>query len=82
MVTMGLITILLSLTQPILSLLPDIAFSVNSTYYQTFLEIVNGIIYLLPSDTFLEIFGLIVAIWIFKAIISVPKVMWDIFPFV
>lgn len=82
MVTFGLITIVLSLAKPILGLLPDIAFSVDSTAYQTFLEIVNGIVYLLPSSTVLEIIGLICAIWIFKIVITIPKVIWDLIPFV
>lgn len=82
MITHGLITIVLSLVKPIMGLLPDIAFSFDSTAYQTFLEIVSGVVYLLPSATVMQIFGLIANIWLFKIIISIPKVIWDLLPVV
>lgn len=82
MVTTTLIQGILAIVSGFFSILPDIAWNVNSGNFQSFLNIVGSICYLLPLGTINAIIALNVGFIIFKSIISLIKTIWDVLPIV
>ena len=82
MVTQGLINIILRIFGSIFRVLPDISINVQNDVYVTFMDMVSGVIYLLPIDTIFIIFSIITTIWTFKILIAIPKAIWEVLPIV
>lgn len=82
MVTQGLIQIVLKIFGGVFSVLPDISINVQSSAYATFMDMVSGVIYLLPVGTIFTIFSIIMSIWTFKILIAIPKAIWEVLPIV
>lgn len=66
----------------LLSLLPDITWVVDNNAISTFLDIVSVVLYLLPINTVFAILTIVVALNIFKIIVSIVKTIWDLLPLV
>ena len=64
-----------------LNLLPDVSWSVDTTAFSYFLDIVRIVGYLVPAQTVYAIITLIVAFTVFRIIISLIKTIWDLLPF-
>ena len=82
MITSALINGLLSIVGGFFSILPDISWNVGSGNFQTFLDIVGSIAYLLPLGTINSILTLTVGFFIFRAIVSLIKTIWELLPIV
>ena len=82
MITSALINGLLSIVGGFFSILPDISWNVESGNFQTFLDIVGSIAYLLPLGTINSILTLTVGFFIFRAIVSLIKTIWELLPIV
>lgn len=81
MVTDGFIGIVLNLFGSILSVLPEVHINPSSDVYATFMDLVAGIIYLLPMGTIFIIFEIIGTLLVFRILISIPRAIWDLLPF-
>ena len=82
MITSALINGLLSIVGGFFSILPDISWNVASGNFQTFLDIVGSIAYLLPLGTINSILTLTIGFFIFRAIVSLIKTIWELLPIV
>lgn len=82
MITSALINGLLSIVGGFFSILPDISWNVESGNFQTFLDIVGSIAYLLPLGTINSILSLTVGFFIFRAIVSLIRTIWELLPIV
>lgn len=82
MISEFFINIIFTLVSGMLKLLPDIQWSVDTTAFQYFLDIVKVVGYLLPMDTVSTIIGLIIDLTIFRILIAIPKAIWDLLPMV
>ena len=85
MITQGLITLLLKIITPILSLLPDISIpSLNSVGagYEMFVSYVRMALYFIPLSTVSTIFEIIILFMIVRCVVSFLKTLWAIIPIV
>lgn len=81
MIADGFLGIVLSVFRSILGVLPDINLNVDSGLYASFLDMVSGVVYLLPINTIVTIGSIILAILGFRIFIAIPKAIWDLLPF-
>ena len=65
-----------------LSFLPDISWEVDGTVFDVFFDVLEMVCYLLPMNTIITIFGIVVGVTVFKAIVSLIKTIWDLLPIV
>lgn len=65
-----------------LDLLPDISWSVDTSFFGYFTDVVRVAAYMLPLETVRALINLIISLTIFRIIISIPKAIWDLLPFV
>lgn len=81
MIVDGFLGIVLSVFRSILDVLPNINLDLDSGMYSSFLDLVSGVVYLLPIDTIVSIGKIVLAILAFRFLISIPKAIWDLLPF-
>lgn len=82
MIVEKMIDIVFNIVNSVLSLLPDISWSVSGSAFETFLEYLRMVCYLLPMQTVAMVVYLVVAITGFRIIISLLKTIWEILPLV
>lgn len=84
MITQGIIEFVLGIFSPVVGILPSVEMSgfMASSGVKTFLEWVSLAAYVIPFDTFLTIFGIIVGLHIFRIVISFFKSLWGVLPVV
>lgn len=82
MISEFFITLLYNFVHGLFALLPDMTFSVNTSAFSFFLGIVKIAGYLLPWSTVGAIVAIIIALNIFKILISFIKTIWDLLPIV
>ena len=82
MISEFVLNIVFGIVSGLLSLLPDIQWSVDSAALTTFLGYVKVGSYLLPMGTVATITTLIIAIIGFRIVISLIKTIWELLPVV
>lgn len=82
MITEGILNFVFSVLSGFLRLLPDISWNVQETAFNTFLDFLKVICYILPMPTVLFILTTIIAVTVFRIIISLIKTIWDLLPLV
>ena len=82
MITEFFINIVFNLVSGMLELLPDITWSVDTSAFTFFLDAIRVAGYMLPVNTVIAICDLVIALTIFRIVISIPKAIWDLFPLV
>lgn len=80
MVLETIINILFLPLQALLSLLPDISWNVENNFLNSVLDIFQVVCYLLPMKTVVAILTIIIAINVFKIVISIIKTIWQLIP--
>ena len=63
-------------------LMPDITWSVETTAFQYFMDILKFAGYMFPWGTVVAIASIIIGISIFRIVIAAIKSLWGILPFV
>lgn len=82
MVTQGILEIILKFFLPAVEKLPDINLTVlSSRGADTFLQWVNLAGYMFPFGTCLIIINIILALQIFRIVVSFFKNLWGVLPF-
>lgn len=82
MISEFMLNIIFNLVSGMLSILPDISWSVDLSVLQPFFDLVSVACYLLPMNTVLSIFGYVLAFCIFRIVVSIIKTVWDLLPLV
>lgn len=82
MVVEGILNVVFGIVQGLLSLLPDIHWNVDGTFFDVFFDVLEMVCYLLPMGTVVTIFYIIVGFTIFKAVISLIRTIWELLPIV
>lgn len=85
MITQGLINLLLTIITPILSLFPEITFSITAVngsqgVWQICGNAIRSICYFLPMETVLFMFDIMIAMLIIRCIIAFLKTLWAVIP--
>lgn len=66
---------------PCLAALPAINLDANAVISSTFYAYIRAGLYFLPIGTVTAIFGIQIALWTFRIIVSVVRSIWDLLPF-
>ena len=74
------LNIVFNIVEGILSRLPVIDISFNSVGLSTFWGLVRCALYMLPGGTITSIIGVLVAIGIFRVVVSFIRTIWDLLP--
>lgn len=80
MISEFFINIIFNLVTWMFELLPEVSWSVDSSAFEYFLGIVRVASYVFPVGTVSQILGIVVDFMIFRIIISIVRMIWDIFP--
>lgn len=80
MVLETIINILFLPLKGLLLLLPDISWNVENNFLNSVLDIFQVVCYLLPMKTVVAILTIIIAINVFKIVISIIKTIWQLIP--
>lgn len=67
---------------PCLAALPAINIDANAVISSSFYTYIRAGLYFLPMGTVTAIFGIQLALWTFRIIVSVVRAFWDLLPFV
>lgn len=81
MISEFFLNIVFNIIYRFLGLCPEISWSVDSSAFQILGDVFSIAGYLLPMGTIRLIFGLVVALTLFRIVISFGKTLWDILPF-
>lgn len=81
MITEFFLDIVFGITSGILSMAPEISWSVDTSAFTYVRNILSVVGYLLPMGTVVAIVDLIIAITVFKVFIALGKTIWDLLPF-
>ncbi|SHM16801.1 hypothetical protein SAMN02746066_00978 [Anaerosporobacter mobilis DSM 15930] len=79
MIINGLFDFIFGLANVLFEFLPSVEIGFG-TGFNTFLSIVSSVAYLLPMNTILIMFGIIISLMIFRIIVSVIKTIWQLLP--
>lgn len=83
MITTSVINLVLGLLSPLVAKLPDISFGfLSGETASTFLEWIKLAGYMLPFNTFFQIFGIICALQCVRILIGFFKALWGVLPVV
>ena len=66
---------------PCIAALPAINIDANAVISSTFYTYIRAGLYFLPIGTVTTIFGIQIALWTFRIIVSVVRAVWDLLPF-
>lgn len=81
MITEALLNFVFIIAGGLTSLLPSISWSVDSSVFRAFFDILSMVGYLLPIPTVVSILQIVIAIGIFKIVVSLIKTIWKLLPF-
>lgn len=82
MIVEFLFNIIFGILDFVLDLIPFFDFTIDTSAFATFAGIIKTVSYILPLDTMLVIFTLIMAINNYKIIVAILKTIWQLLPFV
>lgn len=82
MISEFFLNIIFNIVSGMLEFLPEVSWSVDTSAFGYFLDIVRVVGYLMPGATVAAIVTLIIAFNIFKIIVSVIRTIWDLLPLV
>ncbi len=74
--------VLFNLLASIFDYLPSVSFNIDGNLFDTFLDIVEVGMYMLPTGTVSAICLIVVALGGFRIVVSVIKTIWDLLPLV
>ena len=81
MITEGIFSIVFTLLSGLLSMLPNVELVVSADMFTKFFEIIQVVCYLFPVDTVITIVGIIIALNVFRIVVSFIKTLWQLIPF-
>lgn len=84
MITEIILNFIMLIFSPVIKMLPDLSFSaaLNAKGVNVFMDWVSLAGYMFPFETVLRIFGIIVALQIFRIVVAFFKSLWGVLPMV
>lgn len=82
MIVEFMLNIIWALVKPLLDLLPTVSLNISVDTLDVFIDAVQAACYLLPMTDIIIMIGIVVAITVFRIIVSLLKTIWDILPLV
>ena len=81
MISEFFLNIIFSLLSGMLETLPEITWDPNTSALAFINDVISVVCYMLPMGTVRAIVSLIITLTIFRIVISIPKMIWDLLPF-
>ena len=75
-----LFLVIFALVISVLVLLPDIEINKDEVVSSSAFTYIRAAMYFIPAGTVFSILGIILALWTFRVIVAVVKVIWDLLP--
>ena len=82
MVTTGIIQLLWSFAEPLISRMPDIAINYDGIANSSVYQFIRAGLYFLPMDTVVRILSLVIALWVVRLVIAFLHSIWAALPIV
>ena len=82
MVVEGIFNVFFLIVSGLLTMLPEVTWSVDTSAWQYVRDILNMIAYMLPINTITAIIALVVDIALLRIFISFIRTIWNLIPFV
>lgn len=82
MISEFMIDIIFGILTALLSVLPDITWSVDVSSFTPFFQILNAVCYLLPMGAISSIVSMVIGLTVFRVVISIVKTIWSLLPVV
>lgn len=82
MISEFFLNIIFNIVSGMLGVLPEIEWSVETTAFEYFLDIIRVAGYMLPMQTVSQIISLVVGLTLFRILIAIPKTIWELLPLV
>lgn len=82
MISEFFLNIIFKLVSGMFSVVPDITFSVDTTAFQYFVDILKVACYMLPMGTVSAIIGIIVGLAWLRIQVAIIRTIWDLLPLV
>ena len=82
MISEFFLNIIFGLVSGFFSMMPDITWSVDTTAFQYFMDILKFAGYMLPWGTVVSIVSVIFSICVFRIVVAFIKTIWDLLPLV
>lgn len=82
MVVEGIFNVFFLIVSGLLTMLPEVTWSVDTGAWQYVRDILNMIAYMLPINTITAIIALVVDIALLRIFISFIRTIWNLIPFV
>lgn len=82
MISEFFINIIFGLVSGMLESAPVIEWSVETSSFQYFLDIIKVAGYMLPIQTVSQIVSVVCGLTLFRIVIAIPKAIWDLLPLV
>lgn len=82
MISEFFLNIIFGLVSSMLELMPEVEWSVDTSWFEYFLDIIRVAGYMLPFETVTHICRMVIALTIVRIVIAIPKAIWDILPLV
>ena len=77
-----LLTLIVSLVLlPCIAALPTIVIDTDAVISGHFFSYIRAGMYFLPVGTVVTIFGIQLALWVFRVVVAVIRAIWDLLPF-
>ena len=80
MITEGLLGIVFAFVEGILSVLPNVSWTVNVSFVTSAVEFLACVFYVLPMTTVFAIITILCALQAFRVGVAVIKTIWDLLP--
>lgn len=81
MISEFFLNIIFGIVSGFFNLMPDITWSVETTAFQYFMDILRFAGYMFPWGTVVAISSIIIAICLFRIVVSFIKTIWAMLPF-
>ena len=82
MISEFFLNVIFTIVSGLLSILPDMSWTIDSTAFEAFLDIIRAVGYMLPMNTVSAIAGVVISLTVFRFVISIVRTIWDLLPLV
>lgn len=82
MILEAILSLIFGIVNLILSPFDGLSFVVQSDFFNSVMQYLNVIFYIIPIQNFLPIIGFLISIMALRIVISILKTIWAILPFV
>lgn len=81
MIVQGILDILFGVITIVLGMLPITSFAFDLSSLGVFFDIITSVNYVIPLSTALQILFIVIGLQVFRIVVALVKLLWDVIPF-